>query len=93
MWPHHLRLLQGDEAMSEYTPMTEDVRRTYTICRGGRVSVPEFDRWLTEVVREAEARALEEAADVLAGYAGTILNAESASDIVRARAAEIREGK
>lgn len=37
--------------------------------------------------------ALEEVADVLGGFAGTILNAESASDIVRARAAEIREAK
>lgn len=52
-----------------------------------------YDRMIAEVVREAEARALEEVADVLGGFAGTILNAESASDIVRARAAEIREAK
>lgn len=48
---------------------------------------------VAEVERAAAARALDQIADILDGYAGTILNAESASDIVRARAAEMREGK
>lgn len=53
----------------------------------------QWEAWIAEVERAAAARALDQIADILDGYAGTILNAESASDIVRARAAEIREKK
>lgn len=90
--------------MSEYTPTTEEVRRCYGDIHCSDLDAgslenhvcPEeadFNRWLADVERAAAARALEEVADVLGGFAGTILNAESASDIVRARAAEIRERK
>lgn len=86
-----------DPQLQEVRGWYVDGRRVHNPFASDAVLVERFDRWLAdytaEVVREAEARALEEVADVLGGFAGTILNAESASDIVRARAAEIRERK
>ena len=62
--------------MAEYTPTTVDVRDGYSASRmisafyaGGEEQLKEgraeFDRWLDVVIREAKAKALEEAADAM----------------------------
>lgn len=88
--------------MSEYTPSVERVRRGWIHHRRlvtrskARGSGEEFDRMIAEVAREAEARALEGAANDLrrpgtgAGYDAW---ASGVGDWLRARAAEVREGK
>lgn len=62
----------------------------------------EFDRWLAEVERAAAARALEEAADEIYVPHGEIFGlqrdafnrgADAVYEALRARAAEMREGK
>ena len=91
--------------MSDYTPTTEEVERASARYLG----TARFYAWLAEytagVVREAEARALEEAGGDVEGIKNAARNgmnefgpypwhaAEGVSAWLRARAAEIRERK
>lgn len=77
--------------MSDFVPTTEQVRQAYEVAHeevGASYEPDEFDRWLASVERAAAARALEGAAEDmrLRGY-------DAAERILRARVAEIREGK
>lgn len=96
--------MRGDEAMSEYVPTTQEVRNEWAGSRADSyalavehadaIAEAEFDRWLAGVERAAAARALEELAQgypfMMMGVGTTWHEAQKA---LRARAAEIREGK
>lgn len=92
--------------MSEYVPTTEDVRDWYAHKGGSTLSpyyaskltrrMNEFDAWLAQHDAEAQATALEEAADEMeGGFNADTLNLErrQIKRWLRARAARIREGK
>ena len=71
--------------MSDYTPTPMEVRAHW--CGGARMRKgAEFDRMIAAIEREAAARALEE-------YAIRPEVGVYAADLMRARAAEIREEK
>lgn len=61
--------------MSEYTPTTDEIRATYAWgCKNEGAPAEgepeaEFDRWLSQVEREAAAQALEEKGYFLKGHA------------------------
>ena len=91
--------------MNDYTPTTDEVRDSlvhlnkYYAEQYGDVDLlvvesetaAQFDRWLAEVERAAAEKALEEAADAWhAEHSGT---RPVPYNWLRARAAEIREGK
>lgn len=64
-----------------YTPTTEEIRNLHN---------PEaFDRWLADVIRKAEAKALEEAADDVTNIDGR--KDDKAAKWLRDRAQQLKE--
>lgn len=79
-----------------YTPTTEEIANAFAQTSvwlpvaGYDKLRAVFNRWLSALLREERAKELEDAASELEPFAGTVLNAESAIEIIRARAESIR---